>query len=88
MKEVTYICDCCSRSYQNHDFLTNISIPCRIYNERLGSSSRGFTNIDICPDCLKAFAEVVSTKFADVYTDFGNHIHVECTYSAESVDNK
>jgi hypothetical protein len=44
--------------------------------------------MEICPNCLKVITELVSTKSADVYSDFGNHMHVDRKYSTEIVYNK
>lgn len=67
VKKITnFICDICGRSSLENKFLSIITVPSIIIDEKGAEKQFGQSNIDVCEDCKRYFYNAVFENFAKV----------------------
>ena len=63
-KPVIFACEICPRIFTNGQFLFDVILPVRLYEDDGMKFAMGQKKVSICSHCLEVFNEVVESNFA------------------------
>ena len=61
-----WTCDICGKQYEQDGKLKKLKIPSKRYDCEGKSWSKGFSELDLCEDCLDKYWEICNTNFETV----------------------